>query len=68
MERAYDDAKYGRVSAAPALEVVIPTFIDPSLAPAGKHVISDRWPSIAPYKLRDTTPDQARQQILERGR
>ncbi len=40
IERAYDDAKYGRVSAKPVLEVRIPSLTDASLAPAGKHVLS----------------------------
>jgi phytoene dehydrogenase-like protein len=65
VERAYDDAKYGRVSAAPALEIVIPTLHDSSLAPAGQHVISV-MAQFAPYKLRDLSPDQARQQIGDR--
>jgi phytoene dehydrogenase-like protein len=66
VERAYDDAKYGRVSAAPALEIVIPTLHDSSLAPAGKHVISI-MAQFAPYKLRETSADQARQQITDRA-
>jgi phytoene dehydrogenase-like protein len=65
VEHAYDDAKYGRVSASPALEIVIPTLHDPSLAPSGQHVVSV-MAQFAPYKLRDATPDQARQQILDR--
>jgi len=65
VERAYDDAKYGRVSAAPALEIVIPTLRDDSLAPAGSHVVSI-MAQFSPYKLRGTSPDQARQQILDR--
>ncbi|MES1150278.1 MAG: NAD(P)/FAD-dependent oxidoreductase, partial [Dongia sp.] len=40
VERAFDCAKYGRVADKPALEIVIPTLTDPSLAPAGKHVAS----------------------------
>ena len=40
LERAYDDAKYGRPSANPALDIVIPTLTDPSLAPAGQHLMS----------------------------
>jgi phytoene dehydrogenase-like protein len=40
LEHAYDDAKYGAVSENPMLDVVIPTLVDPSLAPAGKHVMS----------------------------
>ncbi len=40
LERAYDDAKYGAVSRRPFLDIVIPTLVDPSLAPPGKHVMS----------------------------
>lgn len=40
LERAYDDAKYGRPSEEPVLDIVIPSLVDPGLAPAGKHVMS----------------------------
>lgn len=40
MEKAYDDAKYDDFSKRPFLECVIPTTIDPSMAPPGKHVMS----------------------------
>ena len=40
LERAYDAAKYGEVSARPYLEVCIPTLLDPDLAPDGGHVMS----------------------------
>ena len=50
MERAYDDAKYGRFSAKPYVDIVIPTLVDPSMAPPGKHVISC-FVQYAPYKL-----------------
>jgi phytoene dehydrogenase-like protein len=40
LEHAYDDAKHGRVSANPFLEATVPSLKDPSLAPAGKHVLS----------------------------
>ncbi len=66
VERAFDCAKYGRVSDHPALEVVIPTLGDPGLAPAGKHVASVLY-QYAPYKLRETPPDVARAQMLERA-
>jgi len=65
VERAFDCAKYGRVADKPALEVVIPTLTDPSLAPSGKHVASILF-QYAPYKLRETSPDEARRQVLER--
>jgi len=40
MERAYDDAKYGRYSRRPYIDIVIPSLTDPSIAPPGKHVMS----------------------------
>jgi len=53
LERAADDAKYGRFSKQPFLEITIPSIADPSLAPAGKHVMSV-WMQSAPYKLRES--------------
>ena len=53
LERAADDAKYGRFSQAPFLEITLPSISDPSLAPAGKHVMSV-WMQSAPYHLRDS--------------
>ena len=52
LERAADDAKYGRYSKQPFLEITLPSITDPSLAPAGKHVMSV-WMQSAPYNLRD---------------
>src|SRR5262249_53379534 len=40
LERAFDAAKYGALSSEPWLEVAVPTVTDPSLAPAGQHVMS----------------------------
>ena len=40
VERAFDHSKYGEYSAEPAIEITIPTIHDPSLAPAGGHVLS----------------------------
>ncbi|MER8478693.1 NAD(P)/FAD-dependent oxidoreductase [Mesorhizobium sp. M1163] len=40
MERAYDDWKAGRWSADPFLDMVIPTTLDPTMAPPGKHFMS----------------------------
>ncbi len=50
MERAYDDAKYGCFSRRPYMDVLIPTMIDPSMAPPGKHVMSI-FVQYAPYKI-----------------
>src|SRR6202171_6034208 len=50
MERAYDDAKYGRYSRRPYIDLVIPSLTDPSVAPPGKHVMSC-FVQYAPYNL-----------------
>ena len=60
MERAYDDAKYGRFSRRPYIDMVIPTLTDPSLAPPGKHVMSC-FVQYAPYKLKDTDWDKEKE-------
>jgi phytoene dehydrogenase-like protein len=48
LEKAFDGAKYGGVSDQPAIEANIPTLADPTLAPAGQHVLSI-WLQYAPY-------------------
>ena len=50
LERAYDDAKYGKYSERPFLNVVIPSLVDPSVAPPGKHIVSI-FVQYAPYKI-----------------
>jgi phytoene dehydrogenase-like protein len=60
MERAYDDAKYGRYSKRPYIDMVIPTLTDPSVAPPGKHILSC-FVQYAPYHLRGTTWDAERE-------
>src|SRR5262249_23788257 len=52
MERAYDDAKNGRFSRRPYIDMIIPTLVDPSMAPPGKHVMSC-FVQYAPYRLAD---------------
>jgi len=52
LERAFDDSKYGNFSQNPYLEVTIPSLTDPSLAPAGKHVMSI-YMQYAPFKLKN---------------
>lgn len=51
IERAFDASKYGELPESPYLDVAIPTLTDPSLAPAGKHVMSI-VAQFAPYRLR----------------
>jgi phytoene dehydrogenase-like protein len=51
IERAYNHSKYGETSAAPALEITLPTTNDSTLAPAGGHVLSATV-QYAPYAVR----------------
>ncbi|HEX4565341.1 MAG TPA: NAD(P)/FAD-dependent oxidoreductase, partial [Vicinamibacterales bacterium] len=60
MERAYDDAKYGRFSRHPYVDMVIPSLTDPSVAPPGKHVMSC-FVQYAPYHLKDGHWDDQRE-------
>ncbi len=50
IERAYDDAKYGNFSRRPYIDAIIPSLIDPGMAPPGKHVMSC-FVQYAPYNL-----------------
>jgi phytoene dehydrogenase-like protein len=52
LERAFDASKYGEFSAEPYLDITLPSISDPSLAPAGKHVMSIHA-QFAPYKLKE---------------
>jgi phytoene dehydrogenase-like protein len=52
LEHAYDDAKYGRPSRRPYIDCIIPTLVDPSMAPPGKHIMSC-FVQYVPYKLAD---------------
>jgi phytoene dehydrogenase-like protein len=65
VERAWDDAKYGRPSSEPLLEMTVPTMYDPSLAPPGKHVMGI-FLQYAPYTLRGATWDELREPFAER--
>ncbi len=62
MERAYDDAKYGRYSRRPYIDIVIPSLTDPSIAPPGKHVMSC-FVQYAPYNLKEGSWDEKREEF-----
>ncbi len=59
MERAYDDAKYGNFSRRPYIDMILPSVLDPSMAPPGKHVMSC-FVQYAPYHLKDGTWEEKR--------
>jgi phytoene dehydrogenase-like protein len=59
LDRAFEDAQAGRVSTRPVVELTVPSVLDPSVAPAGKHLASifaqytpalppddERWPAL----------------------
>lgn len=52
IERAYDDAKYGQPSREPVVECQFPSSIDPTVAPAQKHLMS-MFVQYAPYQLKE---------------
>src|SRR5687767_2406473 len=60
LERAYDDAKYGEFSRNPYMDIVIPSMIDPGMAPPGKHVMSI-FVQYAPYNLNGGWTDAKRE-------
>jgi phytoene dehydrogenase-like protein len=65
MERAFDAAKYGRISDEPIVEATIPSLVDPSLvdgAPDGTHVLS-AIVQYTPYALRGAAWDDCREAV-----
>ena len=59
LQAAYDDACAGRYSARPFITAVVPTTVDDTLAPPGKHVIN-LFGGHAPYDLKDSSWEQER--------
>ena len=62
LERAYDDAKYGEISKRPYMDIIIPSMLDPSMAPPGKHVMSI-FVQYAPYHLNGGWSDARREEL-----
>ncbi|AWM37983.1 Phytoene desaturase (lycopene-forming) [Gemmata obscuriglobus] len=65
IERAFDDAKYGRWSQNPMLECTMATALDSTLAPEGKHILS-MFVQYAPYHLKGTTWDAEKDKFADR--
>jgi phytoene dehydrogenase-like protein len=63
IEHAYNHAKYGEFSAAPVMEITVPSINDPTLAPAGQHVLS-AIVQYAPYALKEGW-EKGRQRFLD---
>jgi phytoene dehydrogenase-like protein len=62
LERAYDDAKYGEPSRQPYMDIVIPSLLDPQMAPPGKHVMSI-FVQYAPYQVNGGWTDARREAL-----
>jgi len=67
IEKAYDCAKYGHLSENPVIEVTLPSSLDATVAPKGKHVMS-MFTQYFPYKLAPEagTLDENRRRYAER--
>ncbi len=65
IERAWDDAKYGRPSVQPMLEMTIPSTYDDSLAPPGKHLMNI-FLQYTPYRLREGNWHQIKEGYADR--
>jgi len=59
LQAAYEDACHGNFSRHPFMTVVVPTTVDDSLAPPGKHVIN-LFGGHAPYELNGKSWDEER--------
>ncbi len=64
LERAFDESKYGNFSRQPYLEIAFPSLSDPSLAPAGQHVMSI-YMQYAPFDLRNSDWEEQRTALGE---
>jgi phytoene dehydrogenase-like protein len=62
IEHAYDEAKYGDFSHHPYIDIIIPSMIDPDMAPPGKHVMSC-FVQYAPYQLQKGTWAERREEF-----
>jgi phytoene dehydrogenase-like protein len=65
LERAWDDAKYGRTSERPYLEAVFPTVFEPDVAPSGKH-LALCFTQFGPYELAESSWDTERKAYGDR--
>jgi len=64
IERAFDDAKHGRFSREPTIDVYFQSLLDPSVAPTGKHTMTC-FVQYAPSQLRSGSWDDQREAVAE---
>jgi phytoene dehydrogenase-like protein len=59
LQAAYEDARQGNYSRRPFVTAVVPTMVDDTLAPKGKHVV-ELFGGHAPYELHGRSWEEAR--------
>jgi len=64
LEQAYDAARQGTLAPRLPLVILTPSKLDPTVAPAGKHLVSI-FGQHAPYRLRDQGWDTARDRLRD---
>ncbi len=65
IEKGYDEAKYGQPSTEPILEMTLPSAVDPTIVPEGKHLMSI-FVQYAPYRLAEGNWDDAKENFADR--
>ncbi len=65
IEQAHADARQGRPSDEPVMEVTIPTSLDNTIAPEGKHLLSI-FVQYAPYQLQHDSWDDIKESFADR--
>jgi phytoene dehydrogenase-like protein len=65
IERAFDDGRAGIPSRAPVLECTLPSAVDPTVAPTGRHLMS-MFVQYAPYRLASGGWDAERDRFADR--
>jgi phytoene dehydrogenase-like protein len=65
LDRAYADARRFGWSKEPVVEMLIPSVLDPTLAPAGKHVASLFVQHVAPHLPKGRSWDEAKDEFAD---
>ncbi len=63
-ENAWNDAKNGRITETPIMQLQIPSVYDPTVAPEGQHVLS-LWVYFLPPHVKDSSWSDERQRYGE---
>jgi phytoene dehydrogenase-like protein len=65
LEKAFDESKYGGIAQEPYLWVLVPSVLDPTLAPPGKHVVSIFGGHVAHTLKQGSWDNGGRQQLWD---